>query len=112
MDLKEQNRCRLWYGCLGLALLLMVSTVAVSTEEGGNYKEQAKESKEASESWVDWAKDKISEGLRLKGSSEDSSNSAAPNKASESAKAAKDKVQDVASGSVRSIVYFLIHLRC
>lgn len=98
MDLKEQSRRRLFCGGLGLALLLMMS-VGVSrcgcAEEGGvNQKDQA------TESWTDWAKDKISERLRLKGSEDSLNSAAAPDKASESAKAAKDKVQDVASGSI------------
>lgn len=51
-----------------------------------------------SESWAEWAKEKISGGLGLKQDDDDENNKKASDAAYDTAKNTKDKVQDTASG--------------
>ncbi|KAL6990196.1 hypothetical protein U1Q18_015944 [Sarracenia purpurea var. burkii] len=63
-------------------------------------REKAENLKEGSESWAEWVKEKLSEGLRVKTdeAKETYAKQASPHhEASDAAKQTKDKVQDVAS---------------
>lgn len=72
----------------------------VKTEQAGEKAADArKEAKESSESWTEWAKEKLSEGLGLKqDETKESATKRASDETTDAAKTAKDKVHDMASG--------------
>lgn len=72
----------------------------VKTQQAAGEKaaETGKEAKEGSESWAEWAKDKISEGLGLGTEKAKDTAKQASNAAMDAAKKTKEKVTDTASG--------------
>lgn len=108
----------------GLFVMVVVVLLAISiaghvqsTDEGREHEEvkdktkhvqdkaaeTAQESKEASESWAEWAKEKFSEGLGLKHDDDEYSNET-DRDASDTAKKTKGKVQEAASGNFLSFL--------
>lgn len=55
---------------------------------------------QSSETWTEWAKDKISGGLGLKHDRQEDGVKKASDLTSDAAKKTKDKIQNVASGSI------------
>lgn len=116
MALKQQQRCGFnvtWAVALSLAVLLMMNRAPSCSciEEGSGHEakgkpqeankaaEAAEESKGASESWAEWAKEKISGGLGLVGEEAKEAAKKASDSAAETAKKTKEKVQGIVSGT-------------
>jgi hypothetical protein len=77
-----------------LVLLAVASASAVGVAAKTNAHDVAEEGGKEEESWTDWAKDKISEGLGLKHVDEEE----AARKAGQTAKSAREYAQHSASG--------------
>lgn len=120
MGLKQTSRLYVYLGLL--MVIVMAFTISCSStsvghtppskDDGEDYKElkgktnqvkykaaeMGKETRETSESWAGWAKEKISEGLGLKAEEAKETANKASDSATETAKKTKDKVEDMASG--------------
>lgn len=71
----------------------------VKSKNAGDKKaENAKEAKDSSESWTDWAKEKISEGLGLKAEEAKDTAERISDASIDAAKRSKDKVTETAKG--------------
>lgn len=83
-----------------LVVFVVVSSVESTKDGSQELRKKAEEGKEEAESWREWAKEKISEGLGLKPDEPSVTSDAA----ARAAKSTKDKVQDFTSGNC-----FLFH---
>lgn len=93
----SRNLRELIYVLLLVGFVVMSISGLVICKENNEEIEQ-QQSKENSESWTGWAKDKISEGLGFKSTDDDSAAKQASDSTMDAAKNAKDKITDTATG--------------